>query len=319
MYHLNVKLLRSFAVVAAEGSVTKAADLLNLTQPTVSGHIKDLEAELNCLLFYRTTRRLALSEKGQVLLPAVIRLLESADEVKSLGDSIQADSTANFRLGAAMYTQELELRGNLLDGFSSMHPDIHYQIDCRLQTNLVSDLLSGKLDAAILLGLSVPLEQIESGHNGEEEQSVISNESLIPDHLEKIVLGSRKLGLWIPCNHWLSKKASIDGDDLNDVNVVMLSAEHGGRIINPVQRFLKANRANLVCLNEGNAFAVRMYCAKNQVCGLGLDWFDSTDQLVFREVRGLNMPLELSLVLGEKANPAARSLFNYADENFHNG
>jgi Transcriptional regulator len=319
MYHLNLKLLRSFAVVAAEGSVTKAAELLHLTQPTVSGHIKDLESELNSTLFYRTTRRLVLSEKGALLLPAVSRLLESAEDLKALGDSIQTESMRQFRLGAAMYTQELALRGELLDGFSLSMPEFTFQVDCRLQNNLVSDLLCGKLDAALLMGLSVPLEDIASSPSDDGDYYVITNESLIPDHLEKVILGYKKLGLWIPRNHPLAKKARIDTQDLNDINVVMLSEEHGHQIISPVQHHLKSNKANLVTINEGNAFAVRLYCTKHRVCGLGVDWFSTADDMVFRELAGLDLALEFSLVMGARANTAAYALYNYAREHFDQG
>lgn len=314
MYHLNLKLLRSFAVVAAEGSVTKAAEILNLTQPTVSGHIKDLEAELNCTLFYRTTRRLVLSEKGEFFLPAVSRLLQNAEALKALGDSIQADSMRQFRLGAAMYTQELDARSSLLDGFALNYSAIEFQIDCRLQNNLVSDLLCGKLDAALLMGLSVPLEEIGSSASTSDDGDayVITNESLIPDHLEKVVLGHKKIGLWVPRDHPLAAKKQITRGDLNDINVVMLSEEHGRRIIDPVKAYLKTHKANLVNINEGNAFAVRLYCAKHSVCGLGVDWFQSLDTLVFREMEGMDMSFEFSLVMGARANPAAYALYDYA-------
>ena len=49
------KLLKTFIAVYEQESFTKAADLLFLTQPTISGHIKKLEAELDTLLFIRTS------------------------------------------------------------------------------------------------------------------------------------------------------------------------------------------------------------------------------------------------------------------------
>ena len=60
--------LRTFAAVAEEGHLTRAAERLHLSQPAVSGHIKALEQELDVRLFERTATGMVLTEPGRQLL-----------------------------------------------------------------------------------------------------------------------------------------------------------------------------------------------------------------------------------------------------------
>ena len=56
--------LRTFAAVAEEAHLTRAAERLHLSQPAVSGHIKALEQELDVRLFERTATGMVLTESG---------------------------------------------------------------------------------------------------------------------------------------------------------------------------------------------------------------------------------------------------------------
>jgi LysR family transcriptional activator of nhaA len=78
---LNYHHLHYFWVVAREGSVTRAAELLHLSQPTISGQIRELENAFKAPLFARSGRGLALTETGQ----AVFRY---AEDIFSLGREI---------------------------------------------------------------------------------------------------------------------------------------------------------------------------------------------------------------------------------------
>src|SRR5260370_19455052 len=73
---LNFELLRSFVAVAECGGFHRAAEQLNLTQSTVSQQIKRLELETKRPLFRRTTRTVALTDDGEMLLGDARRLLQ---------------------------------------------------------------------------------------------------------------------------------------------------------------------------------------------------------------------------------------------------
>lgn len=61
---VDTKILRSFAAVAREGNVSRAAEVLNLTQPTVSLHLKRLAEDTGLTLFRRTASGLELTREG---------------------------------------------------------------------------------------------------------------------------------------------------------------------------------------------------------------------------------------------------------------
>ena len=73
---MEFELLRSFVAVAECGGFRRAAERLNLTQSTVSQQIKRLELETNRSLFRRTTRSVALTDDGEMLLGDARRLLQ---------------------------------------------------------------------------------------------------------------------------------------------------------------------------------------------------------------------------------------------------
>src|SRR3979411_2257653 len=73
---LDFELLRAFVAVADCGGFHRAADRLNLTQSTVSQQIKRLELETKRPLFRRTTRSVALTDDGEMLLGDARRLLQ---------------------------------------------------------------------------------------------------------------------------------------------------------------------------------------------------------------------------------------------------
>ena len=64
---MDFKQLESFAAVVKCNSFTKAAEMLYISQPTISTHIRALEAELNCALIHRTTKSVVLTVEGKKL------------------------------------------------------------------------------------------------------------------------------------------------------------------------------------------------------------------------------------------------------------
>ena len=72
---MEFKQLRSFVTVAEQSSFTKAARILYISQPTISTHIRQLEAELNASLIIRTTKNVELTAKGQEVYGYAVSIL----------------------------------------------------------------------------------------------------------------------------------------------------------------------------------------------------------------------------------------------------
>lgn len=79
---LNLHQVHIFTVVAQEGSISRAAEQLYLTQPAVSQHLKTLEAGLGVKLLQRGRRGVALNEAGEVFLSYARCLLRLDEEAR---------------------------------------------------------------------------------------------------------------------------------------------------------------------------------------------------------------------------------------------
>lgn len=310
MHHLELKLLRSFATVADERSVTRAAQRLNLTQPTVSGQIKELEQTLGYLLFHRTSRRITLSDQGKRLLPLVHTLLQNAEEVRHEAEALRDAANRHFKLGAAMYTMDMHDRIALLDAFTKARRDLSFTIDNRLQSDQIRDLLTDKLDAALILGLAVDVPI--TAFTRDLPAGCIVNEIQFPDTLERVLLRRRRIGLLVPQNSELADFGMIPKERLSEQRVAMLSGEHGRAVVDPLAAFIMQHGGAPLALAEGNALAIERYAQRHQCCAIGIGWFPTPEGMVWREVEDMDFYLDLSIVLGTNANRAARRFFEFA-------
>ena len=81
--------LRCFITVAREGTVSRAACLLNLTQPAVSLQLKGLEESTGLLLFNRAPGGFTLTEAGAALLPLARWAVSASSDFKAMADSLR--------------------------------------------------------------------------------------------------------------------------------------------------------------------------------------------------------------------------------------
>ena len=82
MDHLSA--IRSFIEIADQGSLTRAADTLNLSRAMISRHLEGLERWLGTRLMHRTTRSVSLSEAGLEALPRFRQMLELAADAQAV-------------------------------------------------------------------------------------------------------------------------------------------------------------------------------------------------------------------------------------------
>ena len=140
---LDFELLRAFVAVADCGGFHRAAERLNLTQSTISQQIKRLELETKRPLFRRTTRSVALTDDGEMLLGDARRLL-------------QLEETARQRLAAPRLSGTVRLGvveeiagGSLpsaLGRFAALHPSVKLEVQIGVSAELIEQLNSGRLD-----------------------------------------------------------------------------------------------------------------------------------------------------------------------------
>ena len=157
--------LKTFVAVAEEAHLTRAAERLHASQPTVSAHIKALEDELDTRLFIRTPKGMRLTEAGGRLLPRARGVLESVLEMeleaRNLGDELVGNLTIGLNTDAE-YLRVVPLLTSLGDA----HPRITLQIQQGASTTVQADIRDHTLDCGFIFGAprypelqSVHLEQ----------------------------------------------------------------------------------------------------------------------------------------------------------------
>jgi DNA-binding transcriptional LysR family regulator len=140
--------LETFVQVARTRSFSRAAILLDLAQPTLSGRIGQLEAELGVQLFVRHGHTLELSEAGRALLPFAERILGLRAEGLSMVQRIKRGGLGKLSLGANPSCSQY-LMPRLIETYWHAYPSVHLDVRTALSRVLMESLLDGAIELAL--------------------------------------------------------------------------------------------------------------------------------------------------------------------------
>src|SRR5262245_21492019 len=121
---IELRHLRYFLAVAEEQSFTRAAGKLNVTQPTLSHQIRELEGQLNLVLFDRVGRRVKLTAAGEMLLPHARRVMRELMEAQTALDELHGLNRGSLRVGIVQTVNACVIP-EIVARFSEAHPGIH--------------------------------------------------------------------------------------------------------------------------------------------------------------------------------------------------
>ncbi len=143
---MEIHQLRTFVAVAREGSITRASELLHLSQPAVSAHIKALEDTLDLSLFERTARGMTLTADGQRLLAKAEQTLGAHQDLMDEATRIKGRLTGKLRFGAGSNSSH-EAVGRLLTILSERSPDVEVALKHGTSADVLTGIRNGSLDA----------------------------------------------------------------------------------------------------------------------------------------------------------------------------
>lgn len=197
---MEIRVLRYFLAVAQEGSVTRAARALHLTQPTLSRQIRELEEELGQTLFSRGGRELSLTREGLLLrqrAEEIVGLAEITEkEFRSLGEKTVS---GDLSLGCGE-SKALSFVTDALKVLQDEHPLIIPHFFSGNGEIVMDRLDKGLLDFAVLMG----------AENTERYSSLP-----LPNH--------DTWGLLMDKDDPMAQKKAIAAEDLLDIPLILSS------------------------------------------------------------------------------------------------
>jgi DNA-binding transcriptional LysR family regulator len=147
--NLNLNQLRIFHAVARLLSFTLAAKELNLTQPGISKHIKDLETYYGTKLFSRLGKKVFLTQAGEILFRATGTIFNVMSESKTRIDDLRGLTVGKLSIGASI-TIGTYLLPDILSTFKQRHPGIEIKVDIALSQLAIDKVFSNDLEIGLV-------------------------------------------------------------------------------------------------------------------------------------------------------------------------
>jgi len=222
-----------FVSVVENKSFSKASLTINLSQPTVSNHIKELEDYFECRLLDRLGKTTEPTRAGQILYKYAKELLTLRDQAESAVHDFLGNAKGSLFIGGSTIPSGYILP-KLIGPFSKQFPDIHVQLMAGDTMQIINEIKTGDLEFGIV-GAKI-------------EDPLIIQEQLVTDEMKLI----------LPIDHPWSKQSQVDCSDL--LNTPFIAREKGSGTWKSILNSLKnagfdPDRLNTV-VTMGNTISV---------------------------------------------------------------
>lgn len=221
---MEFRVLKYFLTVVREESITRAADVLHITQPTLSRQLAQMEEEMGVKLFDRGTRKIVLTNEGLLLKRRAEEILELVDktekEIVEQGETVEG--TVSVGCGDLTAVQMLP---ELFDSFHKRYPAVTFELYTATADHIKDRMDRGLTDVGLLLE-PVDMEKYDHIRLNKREKWVVAMHPDAPlAKLERIAPGDlagqplilpRRLNVQSALASWF-------GDDFGKLNVLMTS------------------------------------------------------------------------------------------------
>ena len=235
--------LTAFLAVVEEGSFTRAAVRLGMTQPALSQIIRRLEARIGVRLLLRTTRSLSPTEAGARLLDTLAPAFAALDETMATITALRDKPAGTIRINAVEHAAEAYIYP-ALQTLLPNYPDI--RVELTVDYELV-DIAAERFDAGVRLGEHVDKDMIAVRISPDMRQSVVASPAYFALHarpntpqdlvahfcINLWLSGSRGHYVWEFSKGGREPKVRVDGPlTFNDIGLIRQAAIDGVGIAN---------------------------------------------------------------------------------------
>jgi DNA-binding transcriptional LysR family regulator len=229
---MNTHDLKIFEAVAATGSFTKAAQAMFTVQSNVTARIKNLEEEFGTALFKRTSRKVTLTSAGETLMQYSKQIGHLEQEAKkNIKNSSQV--SGHLKIGCIETTMAFKVP-DILARFTKAYPDVDLEFKSQMRSELISDVINYKLDAAFI---SAPIDapELEQLHIKDEQLVIVASAKaqelkiILAFQPVKIVVFGQGCVFRARLESWLNSKGIIQYKStvLNSIDGVVNFVEAG--------------------------------------------------------------------------------------------
>jgi len=181
---MDIHRFKIFASVFRHKNFSKASKELNLTQPTVSNHIKLLEEEFDLKLFERLGKTISATKQAKVLYEHAMEIIKSADIMKKAIKASSKDTTGRLIIGASTIPGEYILP-EIIFKFRNIYPSVSFDVEISDSGEIIERVSRHELLMGIV-GTKLPSDQIKYTTFIEDELIVISSPSFVKRHSIKL-------------------------------------------------------------------------------------------------------------------------------------
>jgi LysR family transcriptional activator of nhaA len=148
MSSLNFKHLRYFWVVAANGTIARAAEILHVTPQTISGQLRELEEQVDAKLFQKSGRNLVLTDTGRLVFSYADEMFRLGDELQDVIEGRSPGAALTLTVGVAMVVPKL-LAYRVLEPVLNMPESVRLVCLEASLADLLADLSVHKIDLVL--------------------------------------------------------------------------------------------------------------------------------------------------------------------------
>ena len=186
---MDARDLQIFLSVAKHLNYTRAAEEVNLSQPSVSVRMSQLERDLGAKLFEQLGKKIALTEAGRRFLPYAMKVIAAIDDARHAMDELHGLERGSLRIGAST-TPGMYLIPRTIAQFKQQYPEIEVQLAVKDTRQIEEGVIRNEFDFGFV-----------GGH-------------LVGDEVEVVPWIIDEVMLIMPVDHRLSRKRSVNSKDL---------------------------------------------------------------------------------------------------------
>ena len=199
---MELRVLKYFLTVAVEGNITRAADILHVTQPTLSRQLKELEDEMGTALLIRGKRSVTLTDEGFLFRQQAETIVELADKLEHTFTDKKDIICGTVRIGATEAVGGRTLAVCMKE-FREKYPGVQFELYNGMADNIKEMIEHGLLD------LGLVMEPIDTAK------------------FEYVRMPQKETwGILVRRDHQLAKKETVTAEDIKQYPLIMPGREN---------------------------------------------------------------------------------------------